>query len=374
MTTYTKHRFHVLDGMRGLAAVVVMVFHWFYDEHFTLLRNSFIAVDFFFILSGFVICYAYGTRIDQGLSISDYIARRIGRLYPVMFTSVLIGAPLFYLSTLTADTDFTIRDSLTACTQNLFMLPYMTGKKVGTDVIALFPGSGPLWSIFFEMIASISFPLLFRLRDRKLRAFCLCSLGVLIASAFLRGFTGHQRLLNMDAGWGVENFFGGFPRIAFGFSCGMLLYKLRQGTTGASRAASFRANPWALYAALVGILIFPSYVQGAYSIFAVSVLAPALVWYGSAATCHSRFTIIVSEFLGWLSYPLYCLHWPAFAAVRGLYADGGNRFGVPEPVAAFGAAVVLSIIVGVLIDRLGLQKKLTDLLIRTTRRVAQAYA
>jgi peptidoglycan/LPS O-acetylase OafA/YrhL len=106
----------------------------------------------------------------------------------------------------------------------------------------------------------------------------------------------------------------------------------------------------------------------------VSVLAPALVWYGSVATCHSRFTIIVSEFLGWLSYPLYCLHWPAFAAVRGLYADGGNGFGVPEPVAAFGAAVVLSIIVGVLIDRLGLQKKLTDLLIRITRRVAQAYA
>jgi hypothetical protein len=60
--------------------------------------------------------------------------------------------------------------------------------------------------------------------------------------------------------------------------------------------------------------------------------------------------------------------------VRGLYADGGNRFGVPEPVAALGAAVVLSIIVGVLIDRLGLQKKLTDLLIRITHRVAQAYA
>ena len=374
MTTFTKHRFHVLDGMRGLAAVVVMAYHWFYHEHFIFLRNPFIAVDFFFILSGFVICYAYGTRIDQGLSISDYIARRIGRLYPLMFTSVLIGAPFFYLSTLTAETDFTIRDSLTAFAQNLFMLPYLTGKKVGTDIIALFPGSGPLWSIFFELIASISFPLLFRLSDRKLRAFCLCSLGVLIASAFLRGFTGHGRLLNMDGGWGVENFFGGFPRIAFGFSCGMLLYKLRQETMGTSRAASFRANPWALYAALVGILIFPSYVQGAYPIFAVSVLAPALVWYGSVATCHSRFTIIVSEFLGWLSYPLYCLHWPAFAAVRGLYADGGNGFGVPEPVAAFGAAVVLSIIVGVLIDRLGLQKKLTDLLIRITRRVAQANA
>ena len=131
MTTYTKNRFHVLDGMRGLAAVVVMIYHWFNDEHFRLLKNPFLAVDFFFILSGFVICYAYGTRIDQGLSISDYIVRRIGRLYPVMFTSVLIGAPIFYLSTLTAETDFTIRDSLTAFAQNLFMLPYMTGKKVG---------------------------------------------------------------------------------------------------------------------------------------------------------------------------------------------------------------------------------------------------
>jgi hypothetical protein len=55
--------------------------------------------------------------------------------------------------------------------------------------------------------------------------------------------------------------------------------RLRLRTTGASRAAGFGANPWALYAALVGILIFPSYLQRAYSIFAVSVLAPALVWY-----------------------------------------------------------------------------------------------
>src|SRR5271163_1950173 len=67
MTAYTKHRFHALDGMRGVAAIVVMVYHYYLDSHLRCLKNPFLAVDFFFILSGFVISHAYGGKLLNGL-------------------------------------------------------------------------------------------------------------------------------------------------------------------------------------------------------------------------------------------------------------------------------------------------------------------
>jgi peptidoglycan/LPS O-acetylase OafA/YrhL len=348
-------------------------YHLFLNRHFVLLKNPFLAVDVFFILSGFIISHAYGRKISQGFSIIEYIVRRIGRLYPLMFISIVTGAPLFYLGTRGEVSNFTGRDALAAFVQNLFMMPYLTGKRAGLYGILLFPGNFPLWSIFFEMVASVSFPFLLRLSDRRLRLFCLCAAGILVVSAFLHGFTGRQHLFDMDSGVNVENFFGGFPRVAFSFSCGMLIYALRERTAGtSSRLATFTVNPWIVYLALVGILIFPSYLQGIYPIFAATVLAPALVWFGSGAICRGRFNIVAAEFLGWLSYPLYCLHIPAFAAVHRLYLHGEDRFGVPEPAAAAAGALALAILAAVLVDRLRVQRRFTGLLVRIAHRVESA--
>jgi peptidoglycan/LPS O-acetylase OafA/YrhL len=96
-------RFHVLDGMRGLAAILVTLHHYYYCSESRApssahLRGTFLAVDFFFILSGFVICHSYGEKLLGGMRPADYLARRIARLYPIMVFGLLLGLPEFYRS------------------------------------------------------------------------------------------------------------------------------------------------------------------------------------------------------------------------------------------------------------------------------------
>src|SRR5208282_1510836 len=165
MTAYTKHRFHVLDGMRGIAAIVVMIYHYYLNLHFRCLKNPFLAVDFFFMLSGFVIYHAYGEKLLDGLAAREYLARRISRLYPMMAIGLLLGLPVLYVQTVSTSSDYTRHDLVSSVISNFAMLPYLTVKKQIVDQVSsrvgLFPVDGPLWSISFEMLASIAFLVLF---------------------------------------------------------------------------------------------------------------------------------------------------------------------------------------------------------------------
>jgi peptidoglycan/LPS O-acetylase OafA/YrhL len=364
MTDYTKHRFHTLDGMRGVAALMVMLGHSFTHNR-TLVPlplcfwNTFVAVDFFFILSGFVICHAYMDKLKEGMAAAEYVARRIGRLYPLMVIGLLLGAPLFYLNITTAAAgDYPSRDFAVTLLNNLSMLPYLTAKQ---SALGTFPSDAPLWSVSFEMLASLCFPFLARFDERRLRVFCVSWLVVLVVSAFLHTLTSYNHeVFHMNSGYNADTFLQGFARVFFGFSCGMLLYRLRRDATTKS------VSPWLLYIGLIGILLYPLNMKGAFPVFAATVAAPLLVWLGSFSVCRDRFTTRVSECLGWLSYPLYCLHMPVLDATHFLYkkSDVLSSSGVPEQVPAVALSVVVAVLVGLLIDRLQLQRRLTNLLRR----------
>jgi peptidoglycan/LPS O-acetylase OafA/YrhL len=217
-TSFSRHRFHVLDGMRGLAAILVMLYHYYYNSESrgtwasALLGNAYLAVDFFFILSGYVICHSYGEKLLGGMSPVDYLTRRIARLFPMMAFGLLLGLPALYCFTVSGQTNYLPRDIVIATIANLFFIPFLGVKG------SLFPTDGPLWSIFFELVASVAFIGLIRTKRRALVIICAASLGLLLITAFIAGF---------HVGWGTENFFGGFPRVFYGFTCGMLLYQLR---------------------------------------------------------------------------------------------------------------------------------------------------
>ena len=348
--------------MRGIAALTVMVYHCFLHDNLRCFGNTFVAVDFFFILSGFVICHAYMDKLKEGMSVAEYVARRIGRLYPLMVIGLLLGAPIFYLKITAEPGDYPRRDFVVTLLNNLTMLPYLTVKK---GVGSIFPSDNSLWSISFEMMASLCFPFLVQLDRKKLRIFCLSWLMVLILSAFLYAFTSHKHVLfDMNGGWTTENFFQGFARVFFGFSCGMLLYRLRRDAP--TRNATKSVSPWLLYIGLVGILLYPLIVHGAFTIFAAVIASPFLIWIGSLPISHDRITTRVSEFLGWLSYPLYCVHVPVLDTTRFLFTktDFLSRSGVPEQVPALALALIVAIFVGLLIDHLQLQRRLTNLLRR----------
>jgi peptidoglycan/LPS O-acetylase OafA/YrhL len=364
-----RHRFHVLDGMRGVAAIMVMAFHYFSPLPY--LKNAFIAVDFFFILSGFVICHAYGDKLDQGMSFGDFVTRRVGRLYPFLLIGILVGAPFLYLERVNNFNGFTMRDFIVTLVSNILFVPY-----ISTNIAALrgflFPSDMPLWSIFFELAASLTFPFLSTLSTKQLRLLCLLSVAVLVASSFLRGFSDGGSLFNMNGGWHVDNFLGGFPRVFFGFPCGVLLYRLLVEAQGKNTSVrSF--NPWLLYVGLIAILMFPIAAKGVYPLLAIATLAPYLVWCGGFSVCLNGFTTKISQFLGWLSYPLFCLHMPVLAAMTRLDKSTAllSRVEIPPAFASLGVALMVSIFAAILGDKLQWQRRFTHLLRAKTKRTLE---
>ena len=88
----------ILDGLRGVASLVVVAFHLF-EAHAAshadqIINHGYLAVDFFFVLSGFVIGYAYDDRWGR-MTYRDFFKRRLIRLHPMVVMGMLIGAAAF---------------------------------------------------------------------------------------------------------------------------------------------------------------------------------------------------------------------------------------------------------------------------------------
>ena len=103
-TTYlaSKPHYEILDGLRGVAAVMVIIFHLFEahagGSHLTqIINHGYLAVDFFFMLSGFVIGYAYDDRWNR-MTVGTFFKRRIIRLHPMVIMGSIVGAAFFLFS------------------------------------------------------------------------------------------------------------------------------------------------------------------------------------------------------------------------------------------------------------------------------------
>lgn len=309
-----KHdRYDVLDGMRGIAALSVAVFHFTQFQDLTFFYNSPLAVDFFFMLSGFVIAHSYGARLFTSMGVGEYFAKRVIRLYPLFALGALIGTSALMALAEAGKAVFPPQ-SLIACTSlhALFMPCFssygISGMGASTSAWgAIFPANPASWSLFFEMVAGLSFPLLCRLSTKALSVFVVASWTVFMASGLWLGtYEGHYSFF-LDAGWGIGNFWVGFPRMYFGFGCGALLYRLRD-VPFAQRMAALR--PWMLYLALALAIAFPLSIKGTYHALAVTLLAPLVILAGAATRTQAGFSGKIAWWLGRLSYPLYCLHMP----------------------------------------------------------------
>lgn len=95
------------EGLRGVAAVLVMFFHLQVGaQYFGIVRNGYLAVDLFFVLSGYVIAQNYAARLADGVQFNVFIIRRFGRLWPLHIATTLIwllAANLLQAAKLIAD-------------------------------------------------------------------------------------------------------------------------------------------------------------------------------------------------------------------------------------------------------------------------------
>ena len=157
-----KPRYEILDGLRGVAAVLVIWYHFF--EGFAtsavdqMMNHGYLAVDFFFVLSGFVVGYAYDDRWKRGMTAGRFMLRRLIRLHPMVILSVILGAIAFIIqgSVQWDGTPVSLHHVIIALVLGLFLIPAFPG--VGYEVRGngeMFPLNGPSWSLFFEYIGSI---------------------------------------------------------------------------------------------------------------------------------------------------------------------------------------------------------------------------
>jgi peptidoglycan/LPS O-acetylase OafA/YrhL len=312
-TSAPKNHYELLDGLRGVAAVMVVIYHLFEsfspDHPLTQwINHGYLAVDFFFLLSGFVIAYAYDDRWGQ-LSTWDFCKRRLIRLQPMVIMGMTIGALLFYLQ---AGAAFPLIEKtsvlkvLGVMLIGYTLLPIPPSMDIrGWD--EMHPLDGPAWSLFFEYIANILYALvLHRLSLRTLSVLVFLAAGLLVEVAVF-GKDG-----DLIGGWSINaiQLHIGFGRLLFPFMAGMLLMRL--GKTIQVPGAFVVCS-----ALLIGVFCVPRiggashlWMNGAFEALCVIVVFPLIVAIGAGTTSTDGVSARLARFFGDVSYPLYITHYP----------------------------------------------------------------
>lgn len=302
MTLAPSRRFDALDGMRGLAALFVMVYHVTEQNGLHYARDAQAAVDLFFVLSGFVIMHGYGHAILAGMSFGDYLKSRLIRLGPLYLAGLALGLAAMGAAILHHHAGGIRASHLwTATGLGLIGLPYLNhlawplGHHVTPGVV--FPLNGPAWSLFFEVFINICF-FFYLARWRRVSGWLV--LGLMALFLATRLWTGEG-----NPGWGTDGFWAGFPRVAAEFFLGALLYVWH-------KRLNWRNTPMqvALKLALIGIVfVFFLSSSGAKALIDAVLLSPLAILAGARLELGPRARQICQR-LGDLSYPLYIIHVP----------------------------------------------------------------
>lgn len=296
-----KRHFEILDGLRGTAALLVVLFHLLdgllpYASN--PLRHAYLAVDFFFLLSGFVIGYAYDDRWP-GLTLSAFLRARLIRLHPLVLLAVGLGALGYWLDPFVGASQQVggLRMALMLGCGALLLPTPPSGIPGG---FLTHPLNSPCWSLLQEYLANVAYALVgWRLGRRALMAAVAVAALALVATALKHG--------SLDGGWAWHSFWMAPVRVAFPFAAGLLLHRL---------GAHIRVPGAYLGLSALLVLVFaaPAFAMPAYyHLFCVVVVFPLIVAMGAGATSAGRLSALC-KFSGRLSYPLYLVHFP-FTAI-----------------------------------------------------------
>ncbi len=309
----SKSHYLILDGLRGVAALMVVAFHVF--ETFNggnrlvqIINHGYLAVDFFFLLSGFVVAYAYDDRWGK-MTQWNFYKRRLIRLQPMVIVGSLIGAALFYFQSCDMF-------SLIAQTPVWKMLLVML---VGFTLIPLLPSmdirgwqemhplNGPGWSLFYEYVANIMYVLVVRKFSKKALALFVLLTACLLVHYTLTGTQG-----DVIGGWAIDNIQLriGFTRMLYPFFAGVLLSRI-------GKLIHLKGAFWICSAMIIFIFSVPRiggsehlWMNGLYESFCIILLFPLIVSIGAGGTINGKYSIKACKFLGDISYPIYITHYP----------------------------------------------------------------
>jgi len=309
----SKNHYPILDGLRGVASVMVIFLHVFeaftYGNRFVqIINHGYLAVDFFFLLSGFVVAYAYDDRWTK-MTIPDFFRRRLVRLQPMVVMGSVIGAILFYRAAgatfpLIAGTPVWKVLLLMVIGATLLPVPITMDIRGWQE---MHPLDGPAWSLFFEYIANILYATI-------VRRFSKVALSVLVflAGCMLLGYLLFGPQGDLIGGWSLngQQLFIGFTRVLYPFFAGVLLMRV-------GKMIRIRHAFWWCSVLLVVVFSIPRignehqlWMNGLYEAAVVLFVFPLIVSMGAGGTLHNARSARICKFLGDISYPLYITHYP----------------------------------------------------------------
>lgn len=311
----TRQHFLILDGLRGIAALAVVVFHfmeWVYTDYSkNFIGHGFLAVDFFFCLSGFVIAYAYDSRIAAMGKKAFFISRLI-RLHPLVIFGSVIGLIAFLSDPFsTGQAGYSPGKIALIFLASILLVPY---PAMPERAFNLFSFNAPSWSLFWEYIANIFYAIFLHKTSRNV-------LLVLAAiAAVTLGLVSH-RAGNLLGGWAGENFWDGGARVAYSFLAGMIVYRFQWIIPN-------RLGFIALAALLSLAFTMPLLSWNWLMEWLVVVLYfPLMVSLGAGSSLKESIKP-VCRFSGNLSYPLYMSHYWALWIFGHYLAE--KKPGLPE--------------------------------------------
>jgi peptidoglycan/LPS O-acetylase OafA/YrhL len=292
----TKQHFEILDGLRGVAALAIVVFHFmeiaYTDPGKNLIGHGFLAVDFFFCLSGFVIGYAYDDRMAK-MGIMEFFKSRLIRLHPLVIIGSVLGLLGFLFDPFGGHPELYSAGKLALiflCSIFLIPFPVMTDRYYN-----LFGFNAPAWSLFWEYVANFFYALiLYKISRRYLLLLILVSATAVCFVTYRAG--------SIMGGWAGENFWDGCARVNYSFLAGLFIYrsnwiiKTRLGFAG-----------MALLLVLSFIVPFSTW-NWLTEPMVVLFYFPLLISLGAGATLTNGFRKLCI-FFGKISYPLYMVHY-----------------------------------------------------------------
>ena len=350
-TTYlaSKPHYEILDGLRGVAALMVIIFHLF-EAHsggnhlVQIINHGYLAVDFFFMLSGFVIGYAYDDRWDR-MTLGTFFKRRIIRLHPMVIMGSIVGAVFFYFQKSElcfpqiADTPVWMLLLLMVWGFTLLPLPLKWDVRGWTE---MHPLNGPAWSLYYEYIANILYALF-------VRRFSKTALTVLVvlAACFTVYRSQTAPLGDMVGGWALtwEQQYVGFTRLLYPFFGGLLLSRL--GWLIRLKKRAF----WYCSLLIVAMLSMPRiggeehfWMNGLYEACCILFLFPVIVSMGAGGKVTGKRSTAICKFLGDISYPIYITHYPLVYVYTAWVCNTGAGIseGLPYMILVFVGAVAIA--------------------------------
>ena len=312
--------FVMLDALRGVAALLVVAHHLERSGlDFGLFSRAYLAVDFFFMLSGFVLSRAYDHRFASGLGWASFMKLRLKRLWPTMAIGIALGVAVAWGGAMSPDL-LAVRTVAA-----LLFVPLAIGT------VHLFVLDGVQWSLFFELFANaLHGGPLKRVPMASLCRLLFVSVLLLFGVAYLHG--------DLTVGHVTPGWIGGFARVMSAYIGGMLLYRLwcQVGATAPRSNAGWAFG--GLIVALMAPALFPVSWWWIDPLFVVTVF-PAVLWLGATAAIAPRWRGIAAV-SGAISYPLYAFHMPLLELGERL----GDAVGGTGVATFRGVSVVLAIV------------------------------